>query len=92
MGEGQLIMWLAGICVTGFLFLAAWCWIMRDEISKRVTFDNLEKRLVRLEDPLNEIRDALCGDMKTGREGLLSKERRRDAECLIHKKLLPELK
>jgi hypothetical protein len=63
---------------------------MRDEISKRVTFDNLEKRLVRLETPLNEIHDALLGDMKN--EGLLSKERRRDSECLIHKRLLPDLK
>lgn len=84
------VFWLAGVCVTGFLFLAAWCWIMRDEISKRVTYDNLEKRIAKLEVPLTEIRDALLGDMRT--EGLISKERRRDQSCLIHKKLLPEMR
>jgi hypothetical protein len=81
--------WLAALCVTGFLFLVGWNSLMRDEISKRVTFDNLEKRLVRLEEPLNEIRDALLGDMET--EGLISKERRREEHCIIHKVLKKEI-
>jgi hypothetical protein len=81
--------WLIGICVTGFLFLAGWCFIMRDEISKRVTFDNLERRMLRLEEPLLKIQTALLGDMQT--EGLISKERRRDEHCIIHKMLKKEI-
>ena len=87
MSEGAFL-WVIGTSIMGFLFLAGWCWVMRDEISKRVTFDNLEKRLVRLEEPLQEIRDALLGDMET--EGLISKERRRDEHCVIHKVLKRE--
>lgn len=83
------IFWLAGMCVTGFLFLAAWCWIMRDEISKRVTHEALEKRLQRIEEPITEIRNALLGDMNT--EGLISKERRRDERCIVHRLFKKEI-
>lgn len=77
MGEHAIL----GICATGFFFLAGWCWYLNTKMG--AVLETTRK--------VNEIHEALLGDMNT--EGILSKFRRQQDSCLIHKALKgsPEL-
>jgi len=76
--DNSLILWVAGTSVGGFLFLAGWCWSLREQVSRRVTYESLDKKF----EAINEIRDALLGDMKN--EGLISRVRRQQDKCIMH--------
>jgi hypothetical protein len=76
------IEWAMGVCVTGFLFLVAWNRYLSEQIKDRVTFEALEKRLAKVD----EIHAALLGTIQD--EGLLSRFRRQQERCLIHKAIV----
>lgn len=92
-----LIQWTIGICATGFLFLAGWILYLVQRIKDRPTFEWLEKQfkveiktdIGNLSSVLNEIRDALLGDME--REGLISRTRRMQERCVLHKLIKQEV-
>ena len=89
---GEDMKWVMGTSITGFLFLCGWMWWMLQQINKRVTYDwiqnqfktDMQKEMKDVTDVLKEIRDALLGDMKS--EGLISRVRRMDENCLRHHK------
>jgi len=66
-----LILWIAGLCVTGFLFLAGWCWNLHEKYNA----------IANTAQKVNEIHMALLGDMKT--EGIISRVRRHEENCKI---------
>lgn len=86
-----LIKWLAGICVTGFLFLAGWMWHLNTKMAQKVSYEWIEKtfkaemkaEIKTVTNVLEQIRDALLGDMKS--EGLISRVRRNEERCSFHK-------
>ena len=73
----KVLMWGLGICVSGFLFLAGWCWVMLNKINKKVSHEWLENTFTKnlnhkfqdmnlkfdlLDTTMRQIRDAVCGD------------------------------
>ena len=73
---GQEIMWLAGVSITGFLVLAGWSYNLHGKVS------GMEATARKVD----EIHAALLGTMAD--EGLLSKFRRQQERCLLHKAIV----
>jgi len=70
MSENAISLWI-GACISGFFFLAGWCWYLNSKVSG----------VLATAKKVDEIHTALLGDMKT--EGLISKTRRIDENCKI---------
>jgi hypothetical protein len=71
MNSLTLILWVAGASVSGFLFLAGWCWNLHEK------YNAIESTSRKVDD----IHQALLGDIKT--EGLISRTRRIEENCKI---------
>lgn len=69
MESNTLILWVAGSCFTGFLFLAGWCWNLHEKYN---AIANTARKV-------DEIHKALMGDLD--KEGWLSKTRRMEELC-----------
>lgn len=64
-------LWLAGASLSGFLFLAGWCWNLHEKYSA----------IAGTAQKVNDIHNALLGDMRN--EGLISKQRRMEENCKL---------
>ena len=77
------LQWMITYCTGGFLFLAGWMFWLVGELSRKVSYEWIEKQLkAELNGTLTEIRDAMLGTMQ--QEGLISRMRRIEDRCALH--------
>lgn len=69
--DSNAFLWLAGTSITGFLFLAGWCWNLHE---KYAAISGTAKKV-------DEIHIALLGTMD--KEGQISKLRRLEEKCRL---------
>ena len=81
MNDSGLVLSLFGICVTGFFVLTGWMWWMVGQIAKKASYEWIK---LNMESKLDDIKGALMGTMD--KEGLISRVRRIDENCVIHRK------
>lgn len=90
MESSHIILWIGGISVTGFLFLAGWMWYLNTEMGKRVRYEWLEttfkkeikEDIGRVGSSVDRIEKALLGTLES--EGIVTRVVNIEKNCRLH--------
>ena len=80
-----LICWI-GMSVLGFLALAGWMWWLIGEMAHKVSYESLNKNVDKIQGTLNQIKDALVGNLDNGNIGLIARTTKIEEYCELCRK------